>query len=138
MMKSLKFYTISLLCMLSFMCVNVNLANAKVMEEIDGVICWNGDVNYPFWSNGNRYGSVFDRSSAYVVENDNNRVLIRLISYDIDFESNSIVGDDIEKIIYSKMTGTIILQNRKLSYDTYIDREAISACRMVLADQNIY
>lgn len=110
---------------------------ARPLEGINGIYYWNGDLNYPYYSSGNHFGDVFDRSSAYVVANDGNLIEVRVISYSISFESNSIVRDDIAKIIYHKDTDRILLNGRELQYNS-LWKQCIRVCRLVLADQGAY
>ena len=107
------------------------------MEYVNGVSYWNGDANYPFWST-DRYGDVFDRHSAYVVENTSEKATVRILSHTIRYESSSIIADDVVTIDYDKVQGQCYLTSGNMSHKQVSGQSTLKVCRLILSDQGIY
>lgn len=74
-----------LFLLLSFCTFRASYAEAGSGEPM----YWHGDTNYPIWDSGSQFGSVVDRSSAYLVENDENTLDIALISFMVSYSEDS-------------------------------------------------
>lgn len=69
-----------------------NIAYAAALEKIDGINFWNGDRNYPLYNTGNKIGSALDLSSAYILSDDENELVIAVSDVAINYTENRIVA----------------------------------------------
>ncbi len=53
-----------------------SIAYASPLEKIDGIYFWHGDMNYPIYSSGNKFCTGLELSSAYVVNDDEEELII--------------------------------------------------------------
>ena len=64
-------------------------AEAHTQDCINGVVCWHGNLNYPFWDSGNSGGSFWEVGSAYLSENSKEQIQITILSYWTSYESTA-------------------------------------------------
>lgn len=58
-----------------------SIAYASPLEKIDGIFFWHGDMNYPIYDiSGNKFCAGLDLSSAYVVNDDADELIISVTS----------------------------------------------------------
>lgn len=74
-------FTIYILCMCCFTWLFPGRTEARVVQDVDGNPCWQGNSNYPFWSMGSGGGSFVDLESAGVIYIDNEGMTIQFKSY---------------------------------------------------------
>ena len=82
-------------------------AEGAVMERAEGLLCWNGDPNYPIWSAGNAFCNALDVSSADIVSEDENILLIAVLDDTIRMKDNSMTGQAVIYFEESKADGTM-------------------------------
>lgn len=68
-----------------------NVVYASALEELDGIHFWKGDRNYPVYASGNQFGSALDLSSAYVVSDDGEELIIAVSEVSINYAEDRIV-----------------------------------------------
>lgn len=60
-----------------------------VIGHVDGAACYHSDINYPFWSMGNRGGSFLDVSSAYVYARTREYTEVAASNYFVMYEGDN-------------------------------------------------
>lgn len=63
-------------------------AEAKSYESVNGVACWQGNLNFPYWTAGNHSGAIWDVSSACLQNIDDDKIEITILSYSVTYEDN--------------------------------------------------
>lgn len=87
------------LILLMAACFLSEAAEAHSYEMVNGVACWHGNLNFPFWDSGNSVGDFWDVGSSYRTENSNERLLITILSYSTAYERN-LNGEGFEEKVY--------------------------------------
>lgn len=65
--------------------------SASPLQNIDGLYFWHGDTNYPVYDTGNRFCSALDASSAYIVSDNDEELVIAVSLVSISYGSDEIV-----------------------------------------------
>ena len=113
------------LLMMALMCVCVALAvpmtnaEAYVIEEVDGVSCYHGDLNYPLWETGSKLGSVFDISSAFIEDENDSYAYIKVNEYMVHYETDYLSLDGAREIRYNKRLGQFAFQGADGWFDPF-------------------
>ena len=72
----------------------VSVAGASAgssLQNIDGLYFWHGDTNYPIYDTGNRFCSALDVSSAYIMADNDEELVIAVSLVSISYGSDEIV-----------------------------------------------
>ncbi len=69
-----------------------SIAYASPLQEIDGILFWHGDMNYPIYDSGNKFCSGLDLSSAYVANDDADELIIKVNSVTFNFADDAAVN----------------------------------------------
>lgn len=75
-----------LLCMIMVISMISSVVQARVLEDVNHVMCYYGNPNYPYFSFGNHAGTIIDVSSAVRDPGSNSWFdYIKVSSYSVDF-----------------------------------------------------
>ena len=94
----------------------ISVANASPWQEIDGILFWHGDMNYPVYDSGNRFCNALDLSSAYVANDDENELVIEVTSVTFSFADDAAVDSGIATFKEDRRTGKAYLCFGKSPY----------------------
>ena len=75
-----------------FFCAGVFLAGKTALaatQEVEGTVCWEGNLNYPVWDFGPHGVILWDVSSAYLIEADGAHVVVGVNSIGMPEGSDS-------------------------------------------------
>ena len=78
---------------------------ASPLQNIDGLYFWHGDTNYPVYDTGNRFCSALDASSAYIVSDNDEELVIAVSLVSISYGSDEIVDVHLGTFREDKHTG---------------------------------
>lgn len=95
--------------MAAFLMITPFISQARIGQN-NGVTCWNGDLNYPYFDQGNHAGSVVDVSSAYVSENNDEYVEVRAIAWMGQYDVDYLQYQRIELFRYYKASHQIVIR----------------------------
>ena len=99
----IKRISVILSCFLLLFC---SYALAAPLEVVNGLHCWNGDMNYPYWSHGNKLGMVIDVSSAEILNNEDSKwSSICVFQYTVHFNENRLAEKEYLYFKEDKSTG---------------------------------
>ncbi|MCD2436298.1 hypothetical protein LQE88_09940 [Acidaminococcus sp. NSJ-142] len=113
-------FTIYILCMCCFTWLFPGRTEARVVQDVDGNPCWQGNSNYPFWSMGSGGGSFVDLESAGVIYIDNEGMTIQFKSYSCMYSEN-ISELDALPWSYHGIYIRALKVNGNTTFATYID-----------------
>jgi hypothetical protein len=85
--KVLKF-AVCILFVGCFMGLFSGITEASVYRNVNGLPCWQGNPNYPFWAMGSAGGSFLDLDSARVIHADKEGITIQFRSYSCMYSEN--------------------------------------------------
>lgn len=78
--------------------------------HVNGVACFNNDLNYPYIEGGVHAGTVVDVSSCYVISNDDTYTEVGGTSYIAYFSANEFSSTTPIRIRYYKKTKKILMR----------------------------
>lgn len=99
--------------------VQMSLTEAAAIERVDGLMCWNGDVNYPIYSTGTSIGNALDVSSANIEAENDEFFIISVLDVAIEYKKNRIIEQRVMKFQESKKTGRVTYWRKGLN-DVYV------------------
>lgn len=83
-------------------------AEARILTNVNGILCCNEDLNYPIWDSGNHAGSAIDVSSAYIKQETDHYIYIEALDYTVYYEGESMRPKERDFLLrYSKGTGAV-------------------------------
>ncbi len=80
---------------------------AADLERVNGLLCWNGDVNYPIWTTGNAFGNALEVSSAEILYEDQYALVIVVLDDTISYSKKSIIRQETMYFEESKQEGSV-------------------------------
>ena len=102
---------------------STSIAYASPWQEIDGILFWHGDMNYPIYDSGNKFCNGLDLSSAYVANDDANELIIKVASVNFSFADDAAVDYGKASFKEDKRTGKAYLCFENSSYCLSTDRQ---------------
>ena len=100
-----------------------SIAYAAPWQEIDGILFWHGDMNYPIYDSGNKFCNGLDLSSAYVANDDANERIIKVANVNFSFADDAAVDYGKASFKEDKRTGKAYLCFENSSYCLSTDRQ---------------
>lgn len=76
---------------------------------VNGVPCWNGDLNYPYIEQGSHAGTVVDVSSSYISENNDEYVEVKMTGYAGKYDLDYLMDQRITILRYYKKSHQYLL-----------------------------
>lgn len=73
----MRFFILTIISLTFFISATITNVEASV-EEVDGVLCVNGDLNMPIWDGGSGVVSFFDVSSSYIFSDSSESLIIKV------------------------------------------------------------
>ncbi len=104
----------------------ISTAYASPLQEINGMLFWHGDMNYPVYDNGNRFCNALDMSSAYIVTNDENELVIAVSDISFSFSDDDMAA-----------TNTALFKEDKQSGKASLCHEQSGTCRNVTTKKRL-
>lgn len=98
---------------------NVSSTEAAAIERVGGLMCWNGDGNYPIYSTGTAIGNALDVSSANIETENDDFFIISVLDVVIEYKKNRIIEQRVMKFQESKKTGRVTYWRKGLN-DVYV------------------
>ena len=100
-----------------------SIAYASPLEKIDGIYFWHGDMNYPIYDSGNKFCTGLDLSSAYVVNDDADELIISVTSIRFSYLDDAAIDYGNATFKEDRRTGKAYLCFENSPYCLSTDRQ---------------
>ena len=102
---------------------STSIAYASPWQEIDGILFWHGDMNYPIYDSGNKFCNGLDLSSAYVAMDNEDELIISVANVNFSFADDAAVDYGKAAFKEDKRTGKAYLCFENSHYHLITDRQ---------------
>lgn len=88
-------------------------AEAAAVEKTDGILCIDGNPDYPLYDTGNKLGSAMDIPDSCISEETDDYTDVRVVTLVISYASGEVTQDSQPLLLrYDHRDGTILKYNR--------------------------
>jgi hypothetical protein len=102
----------SFLVVVGMVFLPLTLCNAGSIHKLNDQMYFDENYNYLIWDTGNHIGSAVDLSSAVVIKEDRDRIVIAALSYVVNYRTGSMDPDGTEYFVENKEARTLYAKRK--------------------------